>query len=360
MKAEHIDPAEVQRLLEFIEELDIGSVAHVVMLHDRLYRALIGEIADLLERMVTDNAKNPTLSNVQYLVEYCLQSGMAFFSPEGLDRTINDLLVDCSEGRRKLLHIMKSTTQAGTNVMIFDKVWVKRSIDNLPGGMTFLPSTGSTAKIDLRYPHSDLTVHLDEPRAVLGRVNDSNKVYLGKLGVYGMMSRPIFRTTTQPVFGQGNVRGILLTAVTDYNEEYPNHTALNKCKFKVFDQNQREETRTKAQEVSKRGEIKGKVCLNATDGDIYKLLVYLCNVMQDPGNLFIVTAGDPDMDISTFMSNLSVPGKITDGVFVPSGVVKSTSCESLKRLLMVANYYSLNGRKWFLNPIDTAIYRPKK
>jgi hypothetical protein len=359
MKAEHIDPAEVQRLLEFIESLNFDSITDIIMLHNRLYGALIGEIADLLEQMVLDNAKNPTQSNVQYLVEYCLQSGMAFFSPETLDRTINDLLLDCNAGRRNLLHIMKSTTQAGTNVMIFNKVWVKRSIDNLPGGMTFLPSINTGDKFDLRYPHSDLSVHLDEPRKVLGRVNDSNTEYIGKMGIYGMMSRPIFRTI-QPVIKQENIRSILLNAVKDYNEEYPNHTTLNKCKFKVFDQNQREQTRTKAQEISKRGEIKGKVCLNATDGDIHKLLVYLCNVMQDPGNLFIVTAGNPEIDIFAFMSSLSITGKNNDGVFVPSNVVKSASCESLKRLLMVANYYSLNGLKWFLNPIDTAIYRPKK
>jgi len=361
MKAEHIDPAEVQKLLDFVEELNVSSVADIIVLHNRLYHSLIGEIAELLERMVLDNAKNPTQTNVQYIVEYCLQSGMAFFLPEAADRTINELLVDCSLGRRKLLHIMKSTTQAGTNIMIFDKVWVKRSIDNLPGGMTFLAVKDPEAVIDLRYPHSDLCMHLAEPRKVLGRVNDSDEnYYLGKLGVYGMMSRPIFRTTIQPVFRQQKVRDILLSAVMDYNEEYPNHTALNKCKFKVFDQNQREQTRTKSQAISKRGEIKGKVCLNASDGDIHKLLLYLCEVIQDPDNLFIVTSGNPDIDIFAFMDSLSISGKDNDGVFVPSNVVKSASCEALKKLLMVANYYSLNDLKWFLNPIDTAIYRPKK
>jgi hypothetical protein len=143
--------------------------------------------------------------------------------------------------------------------------------------------------------------------------------------------------------------------------EYPNHVTLKNSKFKVFDQNKREMTRTKAQEISRRGEIKGKVCMTANEYDVYEWLEYLADVIQEPENFKIVTQGLPvDVDVEDFMKELQISGKMTEKRFVPSKANKSPACEFLKKLLIVANYYNLNGVKWFLNPIDTAIYRPVK
>jgi hypothetical protein len=260
---------------------------------------------------------------------------------------------------------MKSTNQAGTNVMLYKNgKWSKENIDNLPSSLKLLDYTKVSDEVpDIRYPHSDMTRNLPNPRVLLANLNDESEDYLGKQGIYGMMSKPIFRTT-QPIFQNSTIRNILLSAVNGYNLEYPNHVTLSKSKFKVFDQNKRERARTKTQEISKRGEIKGKVCMTAIEHDVYNLLQYLAEVIQEPGNFVIVTQGSK-ITVDEFMKQLSISGTMMgsdeDGmVFVPSKANKSSACEFLKKLLIVANYFSLNDAKWFLNPIDTAIYRPVK
>lgn len=365
-RAAHVDPNEIQRLNDYINNLNFESVATVVELHLKLYSVLIGELAELLEKMVIESAVEPESSNVQYLVEYCLQSGMAFFIPyDSTDSNtrINELLKECSDprGNRSLLHIMKSTKQAGTNVMVYTKgAWKKPNIDNLPGGHQFLSYNNDGEEVpDLRYPSSDMAVALAEPRKLLTELNDNSTTYLDKYGVYGMMSKPIFRTT-QPIFRNKTIRTILLSAVEGYNLEYPNHTALNMCKFKVFDQNKREKTITKTQGISKRGEIKGKVCITSNEHDVYELLGYLSDVIQNKENYAIITSATPGLPVDKLMKSLNIYGKMIDGVFVPSKSNKQPACEYLKTLLIVANYFNLNNVRWFLNPIDTAIYRPVK
>jgi hypothetical protein len=369
-KRAHVNPEEVERLQTYLESLTIDSVAGIVKLHLTLHDTLIGVISALLETMVEASAgsggaagTNP--ENVQYLVEYCLLSGVAFFLPYNnkTDKalSITDLLDQCHKKKRHLLHIMDSTTQSGTNIKVYSGVsWTKQSIDNLPKGARFMDYDESLrdAKPDNRYPHSDMTVHMAATRKLLTDINDKSTPYIGKHGVYGLMSKPIPRTS-QPIFQHSSLRGLLLGAVEAYNLEYPNITQLNKIKFKVFDQNQREITMTKSQEISKRGEIKGKVCMNGDEQGAHNLVAYLSEVIQNPDNFKIVSRGS--LGPAEFMRELGINGKINEatGHFIPSRSNKRSACDYLKKLLIVASYFSLNDVKWFLNPIDTAIYRPK-
>lgn len=359
-KVSNVDPVEVQKVVEYVKNMDIESVSDIVTLHTKLYTVIIGELAEVLQQMVLEKAKN-----VQYLVEYCLLSGMAFFLPynpeDDLEWTINDLLQQCESGKRYLIHIMNSIEDAAVNVMLYTRgKWEKHSFDNLPKGLTFMSYTDDDESDlpEIWIPHSDMTIGMEQPRQLLSKLNDSSELYVGKQGVYGMMSKPVYRTS-QPIFQRKTIRSILLNSVKGYMSEYPNYTMLQKIKFKIFDQNRRQQTITKAQQISKRGEIKGKVCTTENENHVYDLVQYMSDVLQQPDNFSIISQNNPDMDIETFMKDLSIIGKLQeDGTFIPSKSNKGPSCNYLRKMLIVANYFNLNNVKWFLNPIDTAIYRP--
>ena len=65
--------------------------------------------------------------------------------------------------------------------------------------------------------------------------------------------------------------------------------------------------------------------------------------------------------IVTFMKSIGIDGKTNDeGIFVATNTSKITACNRLMKLLIIADYFYLNDVRWFLNPIETALYRPAK
>lgn len=355
-----VDPAEVDAIAAKISKMDIISVSDIVKLHTRLYDMLLPELGLLMETMVERNTPN-----TQYVVEYCLSSGVAFFMPdfgvESGEGTINYLLEECRRGNEYfLMHIMNSTNLPTAAVRVFtNNVWKKHIIDNLPGGTRFITYDDSTKndRPNIPYPHSDLTVAFDGFRELIKSINNKNNKYLGLEGVYGMMADPGHRKD-QPIFKLSNIQSILLSAVDSFNKQYPNRVSLNKCRFKMFDQSLREAVITKDGKISKRGEIKGKVCTTATEGEVYKLVLYMSEVLQQEDNYALITQGS-DIEVVDFMDSLDVEGALNaKGLFIPKKQGKAGSCEVLKKFLIIANYYNINEVSWFLNPIDTNIHRP--
>lgn len=360
-KAADVDQAKIVELAERFssEQRSIVTVADIVTFHADLYKLLLPELQALLEHMVQLSNE----SNTQYLVEYCMQSGMVFFLPEPEpenEDTIGSLLKECrsKKGKTYMVHLMQSTNKPNTQVRIFRQgKWRGGEINALPDGHALLQ--GVTEDYPwIMVPHTDVSMQYGiTQRTLLSHMNDDkDKKYLGKLGIYGMMATPAHRLQ-QPIFKESNILCILLSAVEAFKKEYPTHLTLAKCKFKVFDQNNFEEVRTKAGDVSQRGKIRGRVCSTfSRENDVHDLVRYMCTVVQENTEQLQI-----EDDIVGFMKSLGVNGKLdADGTFNPHKSSKDVACGNLMRLLMLANYVGINDRKWFIGPIDTNIYRPSK
>lgn len=363
-KAVDVDPAQVKEMIKTITEMTITDISGIVELHTMLYDLLLAELANVLEIMVINNS-----DNLQYVMEYCMQSGMLFYLSNDDITTITELIVACRKGKKELVHIMNSANTGTINVRVFKRdKWVNENIDNR---QDFLVFEGEDTDVpDIRFPHSDLTMHLKKLRKVLTPLNTFDPIQTEPVepwaGVYGMMSKPIHRKS-QPIFQNSTIRNILLNAVTGYNREYPDYDTLKSIQFKVFDQNNSEISRTKTQDFSKRGLVRGIVCKNTKETEINKWVHFMYDIIKD--NLDILN-GSPDYDedgnpitynLGAYMEMLNisvVEEKKGSGVYTLAVSSKPSLCSALKTLLIVANYYCLHGVKWFLNPIDTVIYRP--
>lgn len=359
-KAADVDQEKITGLAERLsgEKRPIVTVADIVIFHTDLYKLLLPELQALLEHMVQLSNE----SNTQYVVEYCMQVGMVFFLPEPEpedEDTIGSLLKECRSKRGKtyLVHLMQSTNKPNTQVRIFRQgKWKTGEINALPDGHALLQGVTNDYP-SIMIPHTDLSLQYGiTQRELLSPMNDDkDKVYLDKLGIYGMMATPAHRLQ-QPLFEESNILTILLSAVEAFKKEYPTHLTLAKCKFKVFDQNNLEEVLTKAGTVSQRGKIRGRVCSTfSRENDVYDLVRYMCLVVQENSEQLQV-----EDDIVGFMKSLGVNGRLSDGVFNPIKSSKDAACSALMRLLMLASYMGINDKKWFIGPIDTNIYRPSK
>jgi len=204
------------------------------------------------------------------------------------------------------------------------------------------------------------------PQKLLLPVNDSSSPYLGSKGIYGMMAKAQYkyRGADSAIFKKSNIRKRLFDSVEAFYREYPDHSELGNILFKVFNENLnlQEMTLTKALQKTKRGEIKGRTCKTFNESIVDSMLRYVCTVIQENIASIYPDAVDEQeqaLAVMELMNQLGVAGQFTEeNKFMPASTSKAVSCHSLRMLLMVANYYHMNDKVWFLNPITTNIYRP--
>jgi hypothetical protein len=163
-------------------------------------------------------------------------------------------------------------------------------------------------------------------------------------GIYGFRSANVTRSN-KPLIEDGAVAKVLVNVVKRINKNYPDEAAMNLNTFKVFDENKKQDTLTKGNKMSSRTKPRGLACSSSPVSDTNAQVARLMETLKNNWDFFL-----EHMSKDEFLKAVNKA--------LGERKERDNACFRLESLLFIADYYQIQGKKWYLNTLETEFYRP--
>jgi hypothetical protein len=163
-------------------------------------------------------------------------------------------------------------------------------------------------------------------------------------GFYSMMSISSDQRASELIKDDRQYVARLQNAVEKLHKTYPDRVSMGKIKFKMIDQSTK-----KAGATTAKCDIRGRACTSFSVSEANSAYTRLMDILYE--NFGSDIGPYETLDAESYLALLSI--KTAEPRI-------SVICKALQELCIILDYYYVNGVRWYLNPLETEIYRPKK
>jgi len=354
-KVEQIDQSKINRELatmranrpessiKYIHKMYLWLNKYTPAEHKTLIEILLLNMFDESVKLKDINATDA------YILEYYLKTGLLLFSDwnpkeTGTPIDIIPLIDDMRKtNKRGVIHFL---TSGDVRKFLYDpsKKWYWRSMDD--GDLDYYKSARTTSAVeDLVCPSAPGLN--GGPRGLIKIYPPLNQKE--DEGFYSFISKPQTSRDCRMLIKNGTEYIALLNrAVRNLQAGYPGQKQLAKAKFKIVDQNYKQTMTTKSGNESMRTHLTGLVCSSASLDKTKISMGKLIDVMKENYEEYMAPHEELSWDDYAGLFKISV------------GLSKNNACTKIEHICILLDYYQVGGMKWYLTPLETEIYRPKK
>ena len=340
-----MDTSRLDTLIDQFMGKQVGSVLNLIEMNKVFNGLLLSEHKYILETVIDRvyRGSNPESANGHlYIIEYYLRTGLLLF--KGWTPSTNkDLAAILEEKNTDLSPIHFISADKSTRV--YEKMadgWSWSSLD-----VSDIRSYVTGSDVDLYYPAPPTFNGAPaEAKLVFPSLNLNETSTERGTGIYGFRSTTVTREN-KPLIDEGELPSVLVNVVDRINRNYPDAKTISLSSFKIIDETTKQETITKASTKSGRTKLRGLACSSAQETTTGPQIERVRQSIIDNYDSFT-----EQLTLDEFFDMAKM------GPSVRQLVDRKSMCSRLEMLLMVADYYQIDGKKWNLNTLETEFYRP--
>lgn len=329
--AETMDTEKLDDILARLND-DVKSVLELLQMYIDFNSLLLAEHKYIIEKVIENVFSDAPLSKYYYVIEYYLRTGILVFI--NWDESILSIETLCKEKTINPLHFISIDGNALVYERKADKTrkWTVKSIEHV----SFKKDQEFLFPRVLRFNDKQLPAN--------------TYPFLQLSQLYGFVSSANSTRSVKPIIT--NMEQYLRDMVKRYSGNYPDLSKLSAIQLKIVDESMKKEKTTKAGTLSKRNNISGLSCVSATS-EVTKTQIAELKA--------IITA-----NYATFAESIAVDEffelfkKTINGIYKSKGTDRKSLCNTLEGLLIVADYYSVDNKKWYVSTLETEFYLPSK
>jgi hypothetical protein len=343
-KVSSIDTARLDTLVDQFMGKQINSVLNLIEMNRALNGLLLAEHKYILETVITRIYRGETPGNGHfYMVEYYLRTGLLTF--KGWERASGTDLATIFTDKDPDVVSPMHFISPDKSVLVYERrsgglSWTSFDLSDITSSLT-------VSDRDLYYPGPPTFNGAPAvPRPVFPHLNLNETTSERGTGIYGFRSTTVTRDN-KPLIGEGGLPSVLVDMVERINRNYPDSKTISLSSFKIIDETTKQETITKAATRSGRTKLRGLACSSAQETTTGPQIDRVRQSIIENYDTF--TEG---VTLEEFLNMAKM------GPSVRQLLDRKSMCNRLEMLLMIADYYYIDGKKWNLNTIETEFYRP--
>lgn len=323
----------LDKMMEKVSARPISSVLDLVEMYRTFNGLLLSEHKYILEKAIEASYLNKDKDTI-YIIEYYLRTGLLMFRGWKLDGPDLKTILAKKDTDMLPMHFIS----ADRNVRVYEKLtggwgWKGRDVSDI---RSFITGTDE----DLYYPPAPTF----DGSPALARQVYPNLNLNDEDGIYGFRSANVTRDN-KPIISEGGLADVLVKVIERVNRNYSDEKSMGLNSFKVIDETTKQETITKAATRSGRTKLRGLACSSAQETTTGPQIERLRQIISEQFDNFTETKTLEQF----WAASVAVTGRTTD---------RKTLCRKLEALMIIADYYQINGVKWNLNTLETEFYRP--
>ena len=323
--------------IQTYENEEFTSVIDLFDMYVDLNAFMLSEHKYIIETVIAKVWNNPPedTNSWAYIIEYYLHTGLLMFKDwvrPTKDNEDNSIIHIVKNKKYNPLHFISVDGNMREYKIMVNNDWNWKDVSDFkipeltyediyyPCAPTF---NGSPAKSKPVFPKLNL--------------NDTS-------GIYGFVSGT-FTRVNKPLPAKGQVPVLITAQVKRLITNYPDSKSISSVSLKIVDESTKKSTFTKEEKESGRNKLRGIAC-RSLNGEVTKTQIMNLNIIIKD-------------NFAKFTENRAVD-KIVVKVDEEGGLAaaREGNCKSLEKLLFIADYYLINGKKWYLSTIETEFYRP--
>lgn len=352
LQLEKSSDKEESSILKSIYEIPVdSSVIFIPQLNNRMESLTYSEHIYMIEYIGNKMFSEKRLEDINvrdaYILEYYLSTGLVLFHgwshksshPKGIVE-----IVKMSRENKKysLVHFFSGNT-ANVKILRYGKYdgeqkwyWGVLPVDSLDYYFSGPVKT-------LKYPTAPGFNGKKDRGLKLIRtpLNDSEES-----GLFGYYAKPRTSRGKEPVLDNSTFINVLFNAVKNIKTQIKTRSDTSQMRFKIVDKAKRKGIITKGGKESKKTELRGLVCSSSTVNDINSIHKRLNKILLDNKEL---VENYEDMDVESYAEFV----KLAAGN-------KNTKCLVIQSLMQVMDFIGIEGKRWYLSPLDVENYVPVK